>query len=273
MALLFDASGEFVSHGTGMPNPGNNWTKIFWLEMVTPGNTGYLNWMRTNGANQVTMFWNAGTLEVVVGRSGTNDLLTGAGSGLNSAGFHFLVVTYDNAAAPNRIKVYTGTPLAAAALDGQGGNGSGSVGNPSGAAYIVGNNATPSNNFPGAVSYHAHHPVTLNLQQILSMQQRIRRRASTDLLTLYGLNDAGTQPDWSGNGRNGTVTGATVYRNAPVRFALQQGRAPLSFPPAVVCHPPDGDVLVTGWEDEVGATSGLFDSLADELDSTYVTTQ
>lgn len=43
--------------------------------------------------------------------------------------------------------------------------------------------------------------------------------ASCVLFENYGWNGVGTQPDWSGKGNNGVVTGATVASHVPLRIA------------------------------------------------------
>ena len=61
------------------------------------------------------------------------------------------------------------------------------------------------------------------LAQMQALQFNLHPTTNTLLLSHYGYNGTGTQPDWSGNGHNGTVTGATVADHVPMPPAFPYG--------------------------------------------------
>jgi len=56
----------------------------------------------------------------------------------------------------------------------------------------------------------------LSLGEIRSLQFHPRVLSGCVLYSHYGFNGTGTQPDWSGKGNSGTVTGATVSNHVPL---------------------------------------------------------
>jgi hypothetical protein len=58
----------------------------------------------------------------------------------------------------------------------------------------------------------------LSLGELQAQQTRPHPTAGCVLFSVLGYNGTGTQPDWSGNGNVGTVTGATLADHAPIPF-------------------------------------------------------
>ena len=77
-------------------------------------------------------------------------------------------------------------------------------------------NATPANAWVGSIAVVGVVNRSLTLAELQSLQFHPRVISGTILFTWVGFNGTGTQPDLSGNGNNGTVTGTTVSDNAPL---------------------------------------------------------
>ena len=81
------------------------------------------------------------------------------------------------------------------------------------------------------------HNTDLALAEIQRQQFRPHPLASTLVFCMLGYAGTGTQPDWSGNGNNGTVTGATVADHVPLGAFGFQGWPGAFTAAAVVATP------------------------------------
>lgn len=96
--------------------------------------------------------------------------------------------------------------------------GAGTPGDNSGEDGVIGNNINGAVPFPGRIDRAIKYGAKLTLDQLISIQFGNAIYPNRILDTKIGWNGTGTQPDWSGNGNNGTVTGTTVGDSAPVPF-------------------------------------------------------
>lgn len=94
-----------------------------------------------------------------------------------------------------------------------------------------------SQSFAGRIGVQALFNRVLTLGEIQSWQFNPRMMAGCVGLWWLGDTGTGTQPDYSGNGNNGTVTGATASDNPPLR--RRWGRM-LGCPAYAVSAPPAG---------------------------------
>ena len=95
--------------------------------------------------------------------------------------------------------------------------GSGAIADNSAANLFVGGDGSGSNNsFNGNVDSVAVFNRRMALAELQSHQFNPRVENGCVLFTRLGFNGTGTQPDWSGNGNSGTVTGATAADPAPL---------------------------------------------------------
>lgn len=136
----------------------------------------------------------------------------------------------------------------------------------------------------------------LTVDQIRALQWTLMPPAGSLVHIAPGLHGTGTQPDYSGNGNDGTIGGSpTLTDHVPV-FPGWATRRPQILVPVVAGATfsetltegvtasdsptqtipqflrPDGDLSPGSWTDEGGATTDLFDSI-DEVspnDSDYV---
>ncbi len=84
---------------------------------------------------------------------------------------------------------------------------------------VVGNISTSgSAGFPGRIAIVGVIPSYLTDNQIVTLQWTTKNALGYGavLYSHLGFNGTGTQPDWSGNGNSGTVTGATVADHVPL---------------------------------------------------------
>jgi len=84
---------------------------------------------------------------------------------------------------------------------------------------FVGNvSATGTASFPGRIAFAGLWNRYLTLGEIHAQQFRPHVTSGCVLFVELGYAGTSTQPDWSGNGNNGTVTGATVADHVPIPF-------------------------------------------------------
>ena len=83
-------------------------------------------------------------------------------------------------------------------------------------SLIVGNQAAGNRGVEDSIASLHLCNVLLTNAQIRAQQFRFRKLLSSVILCEYGWNGTNLQPDWSGNGNNGTVTGATVSDHVPL---------------------------------------------------------
>ena len=76
---------------------------------------------------------------------------------------------------------------------------------------------TDSKAFPGSIALFGLLNRVASQQEIVSLQFNPRVVSGTKVFMPLGWNGTGTQPDLSGNGNSGTVTGATVAAHVPLR--------------------------------------------------------
>lgn len=94
--------------------------------------------------------------------------------------------------------------------------GSGATSADSGDLYI--GNRGPSNTLapPHDLAMFQLHNAELTLAQIRQQWMRPRKTSTMKLYFQFGFNGTGTQTDYSGNGKNGTVTGTTKIGHVPI---------------------------------------------------------
>lgn len=81
----------------------------------------------------------------------------------------------------------------------------------------IGNNpSAPVLSFQGRIATAGYVARALSIGELKSIQYRPRVVANQVGYWILGANGTSTQPDWSGNGLPGTVTGATVVDHVPL---------------------------------------------------------
>lgn len=94
-------------------------------------------------------------------------------------------------------------------------DGSGTVTDDSAANLWVGNNPGGTLAWQGRIAGVHFCDRVLTLGEIQRQWMRFDANANSRIISHLGFNGTGTQPDWSGSGNPGTVTGATVANHVP----------------------------------------------------------
>lgn len=160
----------------------------------------------------------AGNLALTVDRATADGVYVTNDTPLSTLNKWYLVAaTYDEAATPS-IRIYVGD-LAAIAVErtyGTATNGSGATGTDAANSLLIGNFSTNNLAWQGRIAVASYINRALTLQEIISWQFRPRVISGCLGLWQLGWNGVSTQPDYSGNANNGTVTGATVGDHVPL---------------------------------------------------------
>jgi hypothetical protein len=80
----------------------------------------------------------------------------------------------------------------------------------------IGNRDDNTFAFQGRIAVCGYENIGMTLAELKRLQFQPHKTASTKLLYRLGFNGTGTQPDMSGNGTGGTVTGATLAADVPI---------------------------------------------------------
>ena len=212
---LSDNSTDRINHqsGTSLDSLSTG-TYIAWINVRDVANT-----FRDFGSKGVNVqFFRRGVdgtrLACFFARA-TDGQVVDIGTGNITTGWNFIAFTWDLAGTP---AAYWGN-LSTLVTDKSFGtnNGSGAKEDDSGDDFLVGNGASISTAAPYDFAWVGVWNRQLTLGEIV--RQHFLRPHKTNgnvLFTHYGFNGVGTQADWSGNGNNGTVTGATVAAHVPL---------------------------------------------------------
>lgn len=152
------------------------------------------------------------------GSAGSSAITNNAPLTVNA--WNFIAATGSNDVSSNNCAIYTGnlTTLAAEATYGtRVDRAAASAFDDSGWPLYIGGRNSASQSFAGRIGVQALFNRVLSLEEIQSWQFNPRMLPGCVGLWLLGDNGTGTQPDYSGNGNSGTVTGATQSDNPPLR--------------------------------------------------------
>ena len=132
----------------------------------------------------------------------------------------FIAATYNLAGSPIcRVFLGNETTLATEAAYAIQNDGAGATNSDASANMWIGNSSSATTAyFSGLIYDYTFIKAIASLNQIRNWQRRPRNLASVEVEMFLGLHGTGTQPDLSGNGHNGTVTGATQNTTRPRQF-------------------------------------------------------
>jgi hypothetical protein len=217
--------GNNVNHGsdTSLDNL-TNLTYLIWIKPNATGQAAGLiaKGVSTGGGSRRSLELRNITANAIYGTvdlSTTDAAAESTANAYNANEWTFIGMTYNDTA--KVIKLYSGTltsPVAevsySSTVTGSGTTGSNASNNQFVAAYGSGTSGNPN----AAISWAAIWNRVLTLDEIKQHQFRpfCNRADGCVLFTEYGWAGTGTQADFSGNGNNGTVTGATVTDHAPI---------------------------------------------------------
>lgn len=205
---------------------GTEFTYDLWVKQDSaPANAAGTN----KGSNDLLVFFNNWFSNVIRATTDANTVPSG-GTVFPDANWTYLAITYSEA---DGIRFFRGTLTTAPVELGYASPrtvGSGNTAADSGDLYICNRGSTGSNSPAHTIHSAQLSNTRLTLGQITARWRRSRNYANTVFRLSLGNNGTGTQPDLSGNGHSGTVTGATQTANAP----LPKSRRKIAYPYAIV---------------------------------------
>lgn len=218
-----------------------------------------------------------GCARFIVGRPGatnTDYITSTVVSSLNT--WTFIGAGFKDAAAPDVSIYYSsmGGAVAEAAYN-TANNGSGALGTDAAANLYIGNlQRATSYPFLGDIGVVAIVNRRMTLAECEDWKNNPRMIAGCVLFQRLGENGTGTQPDYSGNGNSGTITGATLSDNPPLRRPWVRQHTPALYIVPASSAVGAGDGVATssavgasannqaGAGDGVATSSGVGASLA-----------
>src|SRR3990167_2178980 len=225
MALTFaEASTNSVNYGTALGNV-TALSMGFWFYPITLTQFNSITGL-IGGANApIVLFGTASGDQVRIGwaRATTNMIYISNNAALTTNKWWFVGITADQAGGVGTLAhIYVGdlTTLATERTYGTSQDGSGAFTSNSGIEYRIGDKGAASESGNFRMADHFVYPgVVLTQAQFQLLQYRPHLAPLISGLKLYtipGLIGTGTQPDWSGTGNTGAVTGATVSDGPPL---------------------------------------------------------
>lgn len=225
MSLSFTAATtNRVAYGTAL----GNWTAGSWVFWYYPTTlASFVSIVQLYGSSAVpSIIGGVTTSELRMvwrrGAGGSNMTYETNNASITTNKWWYVGATVDQSAGAGvKVKFYVGDLSTLAVLKTNGTTtdvSSGYVTN-NGATFYVGDNATdvtPQVMRFACVQFFPS--IVLTLAEIQALQFRFGPwRTGVKLFSHLGFNGTGTQPDWSGNGNAGTVTGAAVAPHVPLR--------------------------------------------------------
>jgi hypothetical protein len=171
----------------------------------------------------------ANSIQLAVNRnSGVNDAIsTAVANTINANQWYFVAGSFDGSNAPKIFKAIPGANVAEVSYQSQAA-GSGTVDNDSGGSFIIGaSNDSGSNPFDGRIADVRIYNIVLNVNELNSVMRgaHVRPDALKGWWPLWGVSSP--EPDWSGNGSVGNITGCAAADHPPnysILFTQSSGR-------------------------------------------------
>lgn len=212
MSRNFDGVDDLIDCGSGAHlDDLANWTWCAWIYPDSQGEGTLGNimhkgkFLRIVGSTNLNGFSERGTTSMDL-RSAANSLTLNA--------WQFVAWTYDGATG-RLLRGVPGGVVAEMAYDVSSAQGSGPIFGDAADSLIIGNRPDLSQTFDGRIAHARIFAAALSANELTAlMYGRPVRGAS--LRGWWPLIGAATEPDWSGNAANGTVTGALVDNPPPV---------------------------------------------------------
>lgn len=224
MALLIDANSEDVSIADAASiKDVFAGTALIWWE---PATTAVASRVFCKGSNLRDVSRNTSVVLMVNSRAITDNSFQATWSNFAAYALDtqmFLAVTWDvNDTANCRFLVGNRTTVAAepSAYDSKV-LGDGTVSTDDTHPLQIGNRTDGLRPMNGEVSHFSFYTRVMSVAEIQAQQFRRRPASGCVVFMELGYNGTGTQPDWSGAGNPGTVTGATVSDHVPLPWRRQ----------------------------------------------------
>lgn len=213
------SSGDRVDHGSDASlDDLNPFTAIMWVRLTAFTNARSF-YAKHSAGNRLIMDGTGGNIRFDRARNIISAVYITDDTPLSLNTWHLVAVTYNRAGGAGEvINIYVGSLTAEAVESSYGTSTDGAGAETSDAAnnLFVGNISAFNRAPAGRIACFTYVDALLTLSQIRSWQFRPRKLVNAVIYSQYGFNGIGTQPDWSGNGNNGTVTTATVADHVPL---------------------------------------------------------
>ncbi len=218
MALLFggNTSDEVAVAAVSSINDLNTLTTIQWV-YLTGSTNGKRLWQK--GPNKALSLSDVPpNLFYVVVRAGANMFVEGVADHISLNEWNCIATTYSEGAGGDIYQGTLTTQITKSSYDNRAAGDSGTTADASSELNICNETAgSPTRAMPGRCGTFQLFNKVLSLGEIQAQQFAPHNTAEQVVYHRYGLNAAGTQPDYSGNGNSGAVTGATVADFVPLR--------------------------------------------------------
>jgi hypothetical protein len=196
-------------------------TYLIWCRPVTATTMLFIDKRQTTDRGYRMLYSASGTnLIFFMDRdNGANAINMEAASFISTNIWQFYAAVADSTGANGDQKLFRGTLTSAPVEPGSYTTqtvGSGTVESNENGPQFVGNRRQFDFNFEGDIAWVGIWNVALTDGQIKAQWMRPHPTSGCVLFTHYGFNGTGAQPDHSGTGNNGTVTGATVIPHVPL---------------------------------------------------------
>jgi len=196
-----------------------------------------------NAITNVALVQEGGGLQYFRDRDTDTSYITDTLMTLNA--WNLVAIVFNSSGGENEIvNIYSGS-LTAAATEASSystqDDGSGALASDAGGSWIVGNRSAFDRSMASDIAIVAIINRALSLSEIIAWQWQPRVVADTVLFSHYGFNGTTTAFDLSGNGNDGTASGATIAAHVPLgppfgfddESSFEPG--PVGFP--VLWHP------------------------------------
>jgi hypothetical protein len=267
MALSFTGTAHRVNLTAGLGCP-SAFSIMAWIHPTTITTLRRLwIWYGNDGiAYNHELYWASSTaLEFRVIRAGGISIAPAATGTFSTNKWWFVGATYDDTDGPRMFLGDLTTPLTEVAYNGSRTVSSGAIRNTGETGHIIANAGT-STAFQGRVANMVRAQRRMELEELRAQQWGFSPEADWDMYFELGYQGIGTQPNLTtlGNGKNGTVTSATVGDHVPLMPAWARLDEPLPY-------------LVAGgggtaWEEEVDDTLTLADQTSASVEAAVVDT-
>lgn len=213
MSRNFDGVDDLIDCGSGAHlDDLANWTWCGWIYPKTQGE-GTIGRIASK-APKIFRIGGSTNLNAASPRTGPTMNLISATNSLTLNAWQFVAWTYDGTNGA-LLRGVPGGVVAEMAYDATSAQGSGAFDSDAAGSLIIGNEPLGAATFDGRISHARIFNVALTANELTALMYGMRVRGAS-LRGWWPLIGAATEPDWSGNAANGTVTGAIVDNGPPI---------------------------------------------------------
>lgn len=211
MSRNFDGVDDTITCGN--PAQLNNLSAFTWCAWIRPVNMGEGNVGRVfDKFEKILYATTTNTFGAYINRATAASDIAAANNTLTTSAWNFVAMTFDG----TTTKLYHGAPGAAVTDVSPADNGSGAPVADNTRVFTIGNNSGgTAATFNGRIEHARVYSAALSQNELTAAMYN-RPIRSGNLVGYWPLIGGSPEPDWSGNGANGTVTGAAVADAAPV---------------------------------------------------------